>query len=177
MEQTWFSPLSKQGFPVLLLLLSLTVCGFTFWFSPSWETINKYIDKKYPKVVHITVDQLREDMRQGQTLYLLDVREVEEYAVSHIAGSINRTDPTSISLPKDARVVSYCSVGIRSAAFTRRLQEKGFTQAVNLRGSIFEWANKGYPLVQGEKATRYVHPFNKRWGVLIDSELHRYGDN
>lgn len=175
-EQTLLTRLSKKGLPLLLFFVATLACGFTFWLSPSWETINEHIDNKYPKVVSITVDQLREAMLKGEPLYLIDVRETEEYAVSHLPGSINLTNPDQVTLSKDTRIISYCSVGIRSADFTRRLQQKGFTQAVNLRGSIFAWANQGYPLVQGEQPTRFIHPFNKRWGELVNSELHRYSE-
>lgn len=173
-EQTIPTPFTKQGLPLLLLMISTLMFGFTFWISPSWKSINEYIDKKYPEVADITVHQLREDILQGASLYLIDVREAEEYAVSHLPGSVNLTNPGLVTLSKDTRIISYCSVGIRSADFTRRLQQKGYTQAVNLRGSIFSWANQGYPLVRGEQPTLFVHPFNERWGILVNSELHRY---
>ena len=45
-------------------------------------------------------------------------------------------------------------------------------QAFNLRGSLFEWANKGYPLEQDGKNTHKAHPYNAKWGQFLDKKLH-----
>ena len=102
---------------------------------------------------------------------LLDVREPAEYAVSHLAGARQvepGTDPATLDLPMDSRVVTYCSVGYRSADYGRTLRRAGFTDVRNLEGSIFQWANEGRPIVRGDgQPARKVHPYNKTWGLLL----------
>jgi rhodanese-related sulfurtransferase len=107
---------------------------------------------------------------------LLDVRSRPEWQVSHLSGA-RQVDPAASaqtaagSLPKDAPIVTYCSVGYRSGVMARRLREAGFTHVQNLEGSIFEWANEHRPLVhEGKPATR-VHPYDAVWGRLLRPEV------
>ncbi|MFW2366626.1 MAG: rhodanese-like domain-containing protein [Desulforhopalus sp.] len=154
--------------PVLMLL-----CGF-FWTTPNWENINSTLDRKYASVTHINTDDLRTLVQRGNQTILIDVREADEYAVSHLPGAVNILSPVEVNYPTDTSIVLYCSVGIRSAKFARDLENRGFTRVMNLRGSIFEWANKGYRLMRGDKDVQEVHPFNKRWSKLLKPSLHRY---
>ncbi|MGH7937844.1 MAG: rhodanese-like domain-containing protein, partial [Bryobacteraceae bacterium] len=72
---------------------------------------------------------------------------------------------------KDATIVTYCSVGYRSAGMARRLHAAGFTRVQNLEGSIFEWANEHRPLVHDGKAATQVHPYDALWGRLLQPEV------
>ena len=147
----------------------------------SWSTVQQQIHHKYPHVEQITVESLSSwlnSMEMPPPL-LLDVREEPEYQVSHLQGAV-RIEPGELdpALPagvgKDTPIVAYCSVGERSSALIARLEELGYTQVANLRGSIFEWANKGHPVVRGSEEVRQVHPYDERWGLLLDEELHTY---
>lgn len=79
-------PLHTRLSPALILLLAGLLCGFTLWLSPSWEKIDQHIDSNYPNIQNISVDQLRAAMLLGEPLYLIDVRENKEFAVSHLPG-------------------------------------------------------------------------------------------
>jgi 3-mercaptopyruvate sulfurtransferase SseA len=70
--------------------------------------------------------------------------------------------------------VVYCSVGYRSAIVAAQLQALGYSNVLNLRHSIFEWAEKGYPLLNEAGDTNKVHPYNRAWGALIDASYHFY---
>jgi hypothetical protein len=48
---------------------------------------------------------------------------------------------------------------------------RGFPNVRNLAGSIFEWANSGFPLVRDGESASVVHPFDERWGTLLEPEL------
>ncbi len=63
---------------------------------------------------------------------------------------------------------------LRSAKFAKTLNQRGYAHVFNLRGSIFEWANNGYPLKRGEQIVSVVHPYNKKWGSLVKKSLHAY---
>lgn len=148
------------------------LCGFTF-FTPSWSAINKQIKKEFPDVAHVTVEQLSE-MIGSSNLLLVDVRTREEYAVSTIKGAQNYETTEEIAVSRGQVIVVFCSVGYRSARIADELRKRGRSEVYNLRGSLFDWANKGFPLFQGKRQTFYVHPFNKHWGTLLKKELHRY---
>lgn len=158
---------------VLPLPLLLLLCGF-FWSNPTWEQVNATIDRKYPSVKNINITNLKTLLNQGKVFVLIDVREKEEFAVSHLPTAVNIQKSAAVHYPKNTPIVVYCSVGVRSADFAEKLGDLGFTSVLNLRGSIFAWANKGYPIVRGNTAVNAVHPYNKKWGKLLNRGLHMY---
>ena len=141
----------------------MLLAAFLAWPGMTWPAIKARIAKEFPNVKSIGTAELAKMERKP---VLLDVRTAAEFAVSRIAGA-QRVDPdaATVALPKDAAIVTYCSVGYRSAKFAQRLKAAGFTNVRNLEGSIFQWANEGRPLDGGRK----VHPFNRKWGALLDA--------
>lgn len=118
----------------------------------------------------IGVEELRK--RQGEFL-VFDTREPVEFAMSHIPGAshlgFEKFDPASLDgLPKETAIVLYCSVGYRSEKAGEKLRKMGFTNVSNLYGSIFEWANRGYPLEDGRgQPTRKLHTFDENWSRWV----------
>lgn len=145
----------------------------------SWNVLKKNIRSSFPDVEHITTDSLHTRLASGPEPVLFDVRTAEEYAVSHLAGA-RRVPPDTLeaafldTLARDTPIVAYCSVGYRSSAFVERLREKGFTNVSNLEGSIFEWANRGYPVYREGEVVQQVHPYDKQWGLLLKRDLRTY---
>jgi rhodanese-related sulfurtransferase len=103
----------------------------------------------------------------------LDAREFNEYTVSHISQAryIGYDDfdiATIKDIAKDKKIIVYCSIGYRSEKIATKLQNMGFKHVYNLYGSIFEWANAGYPLSdKNGKPTQAVHTFNKEWSKWV----------
>ena len=122
------------------------------------------------KVTDIDVETLKAN---ASDYVILDTREKAEYEISHIEGAIwVGYDDFKINrikeIPKDAKVLTYCSVGYRSERIGEKLQKAGYQDVSNLYGSIFSWTNAGYPLVNGkEEPTNQVHGFNQRWGKWV----------
>lgn len=148
----------------------------------SWKVVNTMISSDFPGVRHITTDSLAEWLGDSSRTppTIIDTRQPGEYNVSHLKGALlvdpDATDfPQLASLDKNAPIVAYCSVGYRSAQITERLTSAGFTNVINLRGSIFQWANEGRPVYDnsGSEVHR-VHPYDRVWGVLLEKELHSY---
>lgn len=107
---------------------------------------------------------------------LLDARAPAEYAVSHLPGARHLPPDTEefaalADLPRETPLVTYCSVGYRSAAMARRLRAAGFTHVENLEGSIFAWANEGRPVFRAGTEVHEVHPYDALWGRLLTPEL------
>lgn len=147
----------------------------------SWQLVNRMITSDFPNVHHISTDSLAAwlaDSSRSAPL-LLDVRKPEEYAVSHLPGAV-RVDPETTdfsfldSVDHAAPIVAYCSVGYRSSGLAEQLQKAGFTNVLNLQGSIFQWANEGRPVYRQEKKVQQVHPYDKIWGRLLNKELRTY---
>lgn len=158
---------------LFFLATLLVLCGFS-WTKIDWNAINSSIDKKYPSIASISTESLKEKLEQQDTITIIDVRELDEFKVSHLPKAINETDPKTIDLPPETTIIVYCSVGLRSAKFAKTLNKRGYINVFNLRGSIFEWANNGYPLKRGEQTVTVVHPYNKKWGTLVKKSLHAY---
>ncbi len=134
------------------------------------KTIEKYIEHTVPTV---TTDQLFE--QKSEDLIILDAREMEEYYVSHIPEAqwvgFDDADYTVLeNIDKDTEIVVYCSIGYRSEKVAEHIQSLGFSNVKNLYGSIFEWANDDYPLVNGKGDRVYeVHTYNKKWGKWMEN--------
>jgi rhodanese-related sulfurtransferase len=143
-----------------------------------WDSVKARIRSEFPGVEQISTDELKARLDSPRP-FLLDVRTAEEYAVSHLPGAI-RVEPGGTlpeqleTLDRDALVVAYCSVGYRSSRLVELMEKEGFRNARNLEGSIFEWANKGYPLERDEESVLEVHPYDEEWGRLLDPALHAY---
>lgn len=106
---------------------------------------------------------------------ILDTREENEYLVSHIPGAqwvgYDKVDWDKIEkIPKNKKIVTYCTVGYRSERIGEELQKRGYTQVVNLYGGIFEWANNGEDLVDSKnRSTNKVHAYSKEWSIWLQN--------
>lgn len=116
--------------------------------------------------------QVQEAARDSSAILFVDAREPKEYAVSRIKGAIPvgydhfEQDKLS-SVPKDRRIVVYCSVGYRSEKIAEKLIAAGYKNVSNLYGGIFEWVNQDHPVVDENGTSRKVHAYNKTWGVWL----------
>jgi rhodanese-related sulfurtransferase len=107
---------------------------------------------------------------------LLDARDQKEFDVSHLKNAIRvgyddfKIDQTLPKLPKDknAKIVVYCSLGIRSETVAHKLMQEGYTNVYNLYGGIFEWKNANFKVVDTlGNPTEKVHTFNKSWSKWL----------
>ena len=169
---------------MLNFIAAASISSFFFGlFGVSWESVDDKIRREFPSVKSVSTDQLRSRYEEaGEILPLvIDVREVDEFGVSHLGDALNLETAQAIvnmvaqrGLGKETEIVVYCSVGYRSAVVAADLQELGFTRVFNLEHSLFDWANKGYPMIDSNGSTDKVHPFNRAWSVLVDDSLHAY---
>ena len=119
----------------------------------------------------ISVSELKAEM---STVYILDAREKNEYEVSHIPyarhiGYRNLDETVLTNIPKESKIIIYCSVGYRSEKIGKKLKNKGYSNVFNLYGSLFEWVNHGYPIENAKgNTTHEVHTYNKNWSKWID---------
>jgi sulfur-carrier protein adenylyltransferase/sulfurtransferase len=87
----------------------------------------------------------------GNGVPIIDVREAEEYAVSHLPGAKHvprgylesRID--NAAPDRKQRVILYCATGQRSALAAHTLKtELGFEDVVSMKGGITLWKDRGY---------------------------------
>ena len=160
--------------------MAVLVCGLilvaqTLPQSPEWSQLKKEIRETFPTVRQLTIlDFARLRQSASEKPVILDIREKEEYEVSHLLGARNVPpgNPVgSLELPQDRTIVCYCSVGYRSSEMAAQLQEAGYTKVYNLEGSIFEWVNTGRKVVDAQGTTKKVHGFDLEWSKLLKPEF------
>lgn len=135
------------------------------------DVIKKYNENSVP---YISSEMLATE-KDDPTLILLDTREKKEYDVSHIKGAMyaghEKFEIANISetiKDKDAPIIVYCSLGVRSEEIGEKLRKAGYTNIRNLYGGIFDWKNKDYPIVNLQnKKTDSVHVYSKEWGTWL----------
>ncbi|MFN3849112.1 MAG: rhodanese-like domain-containing protein [Spirosomataceae bacterium] len=104
---------------------------------------------------------------------LLDTRAKREFEVSHIQNArwvgYDEFKIESVKdISKDAPIVVYCSIGVRSGKIGEKLQKAGYTNVKNLYGSIFEWVNQGNAVYDiNEKPTKKIHGYSRTWGIWV----------
>jgi rhodanese-related sulfurtransferase len=108
---------------------------------------------------------------------LLDSRELAEFEISHLpdakwVGHIDFSIQRMSGIPKDAKVVVYCSIGVRSENIAEKLIASGFSNVRNLYGGIFAWSNEHKALVgKSKNPTLAVHGYDQRWAKLLDNPI------
>ena len=93
------------------------------------------------------------DEINSTNVFLVDVRESDEYKTGHIEGATNIDvlNPDFVTnaehiLPDDKTIAVYCGSGKRSAMASEQLTEVGY-KVVNLDGGLAAWKAAGYPTV------------------------------
>ena len=90
-----------------------------------------------------TVEQLKARIDSGDGVFILDVREPQEYRICSIPEStlIPLGDlPSRLhELAGRGEMIVHCKSGARSAKAVKLLREAGFAQARNLKGGILRW--------------------------------------
>jgi rhodanese-related sulfurtransferase len=142
----------------------------------AFAVVHRLTARKFPQVRWISASELTRWMDDSTRPHpvLLDARTQEEFLVSHLAGAI-RIDPYRPilrpirSFPKDTSIVVYSSVGYRGARLADFLARQGYSNVSDLDGSIFRWANEGRPIVRDDRPATRVHPYDGRWGLMLES--------
>ena len=93
-----------------------------------------------------TVEELKRSLDQDEDIFLLDVREPQEYQICAIPGStlIPLGDlPSRLQELEGTRhLIVHCKSGVRSAKAVGLLREAGFRDAKNLKGGILAWIDR-----------------------------------
>jgi adenylyltransferase/sulfurtransferase len=95
----------------------------------------------------ITAADLKAMLDREDDIYLIDVREPNEYEIVSIPGAVLIPKDRFLSgaalesLPNDRRIVLHCKSGARSAECLAVVKNAGFSDAVHVGGGILSWIN------------------------------------
>lgn len=98
----------------------------------------------------INVNQLRQQLEDEPTPFLLDVREPWEYAAGHVPGAelipLGELEQRLSEVPRDRAVLAICHSGSRSLAAAGYLRSLGYPDVLNVDGGTAAWIERGYPV-------------------------------
>jgi sulfur-carrier protein adenylyltransferase/sulfurtransferase len=95
----------------------------------------------------ITAAELKAMLDREDDIFLIDVREQNEYEIVSIPGATLipkdqfLTGAALERLPQDRRIVLHCKSGVRSAECLAVVKNAGFSDAVHLGGGVLSWVN------------------------------------
>lgn len=124
------------------------------------KKLNDFLNECLEHVPELFPWDLAEALEAGEDLYLLDVREAEEFALAHIPGSINvprglletacdygyeDTLPSLVQARAQA-VIVICRSGNRSVLAARVMQWMGYQNVRSLKTGVRGWNDYEQPL-------------------------------
>jgi sulfur-carrier protein adenylyltransferase/sulfurtransferase len=98
----------------------------------------------------ITPEELKRRLDAGEDLFVLDVREPNEYQIANLGGYLIPLGdlPKRVNeLDSSREIVAHCKMGGRSAKAVDFLRQAGFKKVRNLTGGITAWSEKVDPKV------------------------------
>jgi sulfur-carrier protein adenylyltransferase/sulfurtransferase len=99
----------------------------------------------------ITATELKGMLDRGDNIYLVDVREPNEYEIVSIPGATLipkdqfLTGAALEKLPSDKKIVLHCKSGARSAECLAVVKAAGYSDAVHVGGGVLAWVSQVDP--------------------------------
>jgi rhodanese-related sulfurtransferase len=100
----------------------------------------------------IRQDALLEQLQNGDSPIILDVRTPREYKQGHVPGAVNLPYQqigrrmAELEQIRDRQVVVYCEVGPRARVAQSMLEQAGFTDVQHLAGDMAGWRRAHLPV-------------------------------
>jgi rhodanese-related sulfurtransferase len=112
----------------------------------------KAVNDAKSRVRENTPEDVRRKQETGESFYLVDVREDNEWQKGRAAGAIHvgkgiiERDIEKAIPDHDAEIVLYCGGGFRSALAADALQQMGYKNVISMDGGWKRWRELGYPI-------------------------------
>lgn len=95
-------------------------------------------------IKQLPAPELKAKIDNQESLFLLDVREPNEFQYAHIGNSVliplNQLPQRLNELDKQQEIIVICHHGVRSQHAAQILEQLGFSDISNLRGGIDAWS-------------------------------------
>ncbi len=159
-------------------------------YNAALDSVHRKIKQDYADVTHLGAHSFK--TLDPQDVIVFDVREKDEFEISHIKNAIwidpamSAADFIKIHGEKisEKMAVFYCSVGVRSSHLAQDLitlippeqnNSRNTPKIYNLENGIFGWHNQDQALYKKTHLTPFIHPYNRIWKKGINrKELTRY---
>ena len=99
--------------------------------------------------VDLAPEEAARQLREGDDVQLIDVREEHEWEAGRIAGArhieIERVASQAPTIDRDRPVVFYCRLGARAGMVANGFRRAGY-DAYSIDGGLTAWTDQGLPL-------------------------------
>lgn len=104
--------------------------------------MRKWLKRLYRSKENITKEEMKEMLNNYSNIILLDVRSHQEYEEGHLNNAINISiydlyrEAPKVLMDKEAIIIAYCTVGLRSENAINILRKMGYKNLYHLDGGI-----------------------------------------
>lgn len=102
--------------------------------------LRNWIKKLYRSKENLTKEEAKEMLDNNSNVTLLDVRSPQEFEEGHLVGAVNiptyelYTQAPKILRDKEAIIIAYCTIGVRSKNAINILRKMGYKNLYHLEG-------------------------------------------
>ncbi len=112
------------------------------------KTYPQLMSEAKARIREVTPRQVLDMQSRGESVVLVDIREIQEVNAAKIPGSVHvprshLESRVEAQVPRDANLVLYCSSGSRSVLAADTLQTMGYPTVASMSGGIRAWADAG----------------------------------
>ena len=143
-----FSPM------LLILVVVLSAFAVPAHAAEPQDSINAFLSQLPPDFETVAGKTLLAKLNAGENLFVVDVREPDEFKAGHIEGAVNvplRTLAKGLNqFPKDkaAPIAVVCKSGIRAAYGTMALKMLGYSSVKDVAGGMLAWEKDGLAITK-----------------------------
>lgn len=137
-----------------LLVVALLLLAPYAWGADLQQSVDAYLSQLPADFETVSCKTLATKQSVGENVFVLDVREPDEFKAGHIEGAVNipiRTLAKNLDkLPGDKAtpIAVVCKSGIRAAYATMTLKMLGFTNVKDVVGGMLAWEKEGLPVAK-----------------------------
>lgn len=108
-------------------------------------------NKQLGEIKQVTPIEFKE---QSKNQTIVDIRTPQEFAQGHIEGAINinyfdKSFLEQVSkFDKNKSIYIYCRSGNRTSSASKKMQDLGFEEIIDLQGGIMNWSNNKLEIVK-----------------------------
>ncbi|KWZ64671.1 sulfurtransferase TusA family protein [Bacillus altitudinis] len=103
-------------------------------------------EEEQSMISEMSLNMFQQKVKEDQSLFILDVREPDEYEAGHLPGAVHiplgEVEQRADELNRETLIYLICHSGRRSELAAQKLKEKGFHQLINVVPGMNSWTGE-----------------------------------
>jgi len=118
------------------------------------KTPEQIVKEARATIKEVSIADVKKMIDTKENVIILDVRDKNEIEEGRIPGAMNISrgmlefKAGMVLQDRNARIIVYCGLDLRSPLATRTLNELGYKNAVNMAGGFKAWKEAGYTVAK-----------------------------